>query len=218
MFPAVKNVFTFAAMEEKKRELIMQASAIYMKYGIKSVTMDEMARLLGISKKTLYAFVADKNELVEQCLVQAHEDDICRICEICESASNAIDEMLQIGRYVAAQLNKVPQSIFFDLAKYHPNALRLMTKHKQEFVKGCVVDNLQRGIEQGLYRENLNVEVLSTIYLATIDHIILGDLFPESTLGMDLIYKEFFRYHIKGIASAKGLKYLNELIKNDENF
>jgi TetR/AcrR family transcriptional regulator, cholesterol catabolism regulator len=205
-------------MEDKKRELISQAAAIYMKYGIKSVTMDEMARLLGISKKTLYQFVADKNELVEQCLIFAHEEDIAEICQIRENCENAIDEMLQVSRFVAGRLKRVPPSVFFDLAKYHPGAMRIMTKHKQEFVKGCVADNLERGMKQDLYRSNLNVEVLSRIYIATIDHIILGDLFPEATMSMESIYREFFRYHIKGIASAKGLKYLNDLIKNDENF
>ena len=189
-----------------------------MKYGIKSVTMDEMARQLGISKKTLYTFVADKNELVEACVSMAHEGEICQIGLINEESKNAIDEMLRISRFVAGELKKIHPSIFFDLAKYHPGALEIMKSHKQEFVKGCVLDNLQRGIEQGLYRSNLNVEVLSTIYLATIDHIILGDIFHDSKVSMESIYAEFFRYHIKGIASTKGLKYLNELIKNDENF
>src|SRR5687768_11570904 len=103
-----KNVFTFAAMEDKKRELITQAAGIYMKYGIKSVTMDEMARLLGVSKKTLYQYVVDKNDLVEQCLVLAHEEDIAQICKIRENCENAIDEMLRISRFVAGQLKRVP--------------------------------------------------------------------------------------------------------------
>ena len=73
-------------------------------------------------------------------------------------------------------------------------------------------------MKQGLYRSNLNVEVLSTIYMAMMDHIMLGDIFANSTVSHELIYKEFFRYHIKGIANAKGVEYLIELIKNEENF
>lgn len=205
-------------MEAKKREIITQATAIYLKYGIKSVTMDEMARQLGISKKTLYSYVADKNELVEQCVLQEHEGEVCQIGELNKQHENAIDEILAISRYVAGTLKKIHPSIFFDLAKYHPNVLKIMNAHKRDFVRGCVVDNLQRGIKQGLYRSNLNIEVVATIYLATIDHIMLGDIFPESPYSLDLIYQEFFRYHLKGVASANGLEYLNELIKNDENF
>lgn len=205
-------------MDPKKREIITQATAIYLKFGIKSVTMDEMSRQLGISKKTLYSYVADKNELVEQCVLLEHEGEVCQIGVINKQFENAIDEMLAISRYVAGTLKKVHPSIFFDLAKYHPSALKMMNTHKHDFVRGCVVDNLQRGIKQGLYRSNLKVEVVSTIYLATMDHIMLGDIFPESPYSLDSIYQEFFRYHIKGISSANGLEYLNELIKNDENF
>lgn len=180
--------------------------------------MDEMARQLSISKKTLYTYVADKNELVELCVTMAHADEIDQIGKISQEFTNAIDEILAISRFVAGTLKKIHPSIFFDLAKYHPNSLRIMNNHKRDFVRGCVIDNLQRGIKQGLYRSNLNVEVVATIYQATMDHIILGDLFPESQNSLDEIYKEYFRYHIKGIASASGLEYLNELIKNDENF
>lgn len=210
--------FIFAAMDEKKKEIIAQATAVYLKYGIKSVTMDEMARQLGISKKTLYSFVADKNELVEQCVLMSHADEVCRIADISTRYTNAIDEILEISRSVAGELKRIHPSIFFDLAKYHPNALKLMNTHKHDYVRGCVMNNLRKGIEQGLYRANLNVEILSTIYLATIDHIMLGEIFDERETSLDLIYKEYFRYHIKGIASARGIEYLNELIQNDENF
>ncbi|MBK9192570.1 MAG: TetR/AcrR family transcriptional regulator [Crocinitomicaceae bacterium] len=204
-------------MDEKKRELITQATAIYLKYGIKSVTMDEMARQLGISKKTLYSYVADKNELVELCVLLEHEGEVCRMGEISKTNENAIDEMLAISTSVAQELKKIHPSIFFDLAKYHPNALKMMNAHKREFVKGCVTDNLQRGIKQGLYRSDINIEVVATIYLATIDHIMLGDIFPDSHDKLDLIYQEFFSYHLRGIANNNGLEYLNELTKQNEN-
>ncbi|MBK7128503.1 MAG: TetR/AcrR family transcriptional regulator [Crocinitomicaceae bacterium] len=205
-------------MEEKKREIIEKATAIYLKYGIKSMTMDEMAKQLGISKKTLYSFVSDKNELVELCVLSQHEGEVCRMAEVSRQNENAIDEMLGISKSVTDTLKKIHPSIFFDLAKYHPNALRMMNEQKRNFIRGCVMDNLERGIKQGLYRNNLNTEVISTIYLATLDHIMLGDLFPESLNSIDNIYREFFRYHVRGIASSNGIEYLNELIKNDENF
>lgn len=205
-------------MNDKKQELIEQAKAIYLKFGIKSVTMDEMARQLGVSKKTLYSFVKDKNELVELCVLSEHEGEICRIGEINQTFENAIDEILAISKYVAGTLKKLHPSIFFDLAKYHPNALKIINNHKREFVRGCVIDNLQKGIEQGYYRSNIKIEILSTLYLALMDHIMLGDIFPDTEISLDAIYEEFFRYHLKGIASQKGLEYLNQLTHNNENF
>lgn len=204
-------------MEEKKNELILGALEIYMKLGIKSITMDEMARQLGVSKKTLYLYVKDKNQLVEECVKMAQYGESCAIKDISESNNNAIDEIIEVSKFVIEQLKKVHPSIFFDLQKYHPNVMKMMDCHKDEFVRGCVVQNLERGIEQGYYRDNLNVEVISKLYLAMIDHVMVGNIVEEQNTTMDQIYSEFFRYHIRGIASKKGLEYLIELKKNNES-
>ena len=102
-------------MEEKKREFLKSASEVYLKYGIKSVTMDEMARQLGVSKKTIYQFVKDKNDLVEQCLVLTHLEEDEAIQAIIDSHENAIDQLLGISKFIIGELQKVHPSIFFDL-------------------------------------------------------------------------------------------------------
>lgn len=204
-------------MNDKKEDVISRALDVYMKYGIKSVTMDEMARQLGVSKKTLYSYVSDKNELVKECLLYGHAQDLEVVIQISEAKTNAIEQMLEITRFVLGQLKKVHPSIFFDLNKYHPMAMKLMHDYKYDFILGYVISNLKSGIEQGLYRENINVDIISKIYLANIDHVMTGDIFDDNGYRTDQIYSEFFRYHIRGIASEKGLEYLVELIKNDEN-
>lgn len=214
----MKNVFKFAPMDEKKRELIGAATMVYMQYGIKSVTMDEMARQLGISKKTLYQYVKDKNDLVEQCVQAGQAEDIRCIDELIDQYDNAIEQVYHLSNFVTDELKRVHPSIFFDLAKYHPKAMKLMEKHKHEYVTGCMRDNLKLGIEQGLYRENLNAEIISRTYVRMIDAI-LGANRTIGNAGFkpDEIYSEYFRYHIRGIASAKGLEYLQTLIKKNEN-
>ncbi len=204
-------------MEEKKRELILGALGIYMRLGIKSITMDEMARQLGVSKKTLYLYVKDKNELVEECVQIAQGEEIRQIDEISKSHENAIDELIEISKSVIDRLKNIHPSIFFDLQKYHPSALNLMQCHKDEFVRGCVVSNLEKGINQGLYRDNLNTAIISKMYLSIIDHVFLGELFDDDKTPLDVIYSEFFRYHIRGLANENGLEYLIELKKNNEN-
>ncbi|MCG8575172.1 MAG: TetR/AcrR family transcriptional regulator [Flavobacteriales bacterium] len=212
-----QNVLNFAPMDEKKKEIIHKALEVYMRFGIKSVTMDEMARQLGISKKTLYLHVKDKNDLVEQCIIYAHEGEVCAIAEINSKQLDAIEEILEVSRYVIQQLKAIHPSIFFDLSRYHPKALGLMHKHKFDVVYGCVKDNLEKGLKQKLYRENLNVEIMARIYLTSIDNMMVEDQVLSSKYRMDEVYSEFFRYHIRGIASKKGLKRLTELIENDEN-
>lgn len=204
-------------MEERKKELVLAASAVYLKYGIKSVTMDEMARQLGVSKKTLYQFVKDKNDLVEQCLVVQHEMEKGMIEEIVKETENAIEQMLKISRFIMDQLKQIHPSIFFDLAKYHPSALKMMECHKDEYICGSIISNLETGIKQGLYRKNVNPQVISAIYVGMIDMVMDGDRLTDLNQRPDEIYSEMFRYHIRGIASEIGLEYLVELIKNDES-
>jgi hypothetical protein len=153
---------------------------------------------------------------VEQCLLFAHSADCDEIEKIYGKNQDAIVEILEVSRFIVARLRSVHPSIFFDLAKYHPDALKLMHDHKYDVVCGSVVDNLNRGIEQGLYRSNINVDVIARMYMAFMDHVIAGDLFEGMKYRVDEVYTEFFHYHIRGIATTKGLKYLNKLIEKDE--
>jgi len=212
-----KKRINFAPMEEKKREIIVAALEVYMKYGIKSMTMDEMSRQLGISKKTLYTHVKDKNELVEECLMHAHDHDIKQIDEIMKRHTNAIEELLEVGRFVVKSLGSIHPSIFFDLSKYHPNALKLIQEHKDECIYTCILENLKMGVKEGVYRDNLTPEIISRLHLAIIDLVMSGEMIQSKDYRVDEVYSEFFRYHIRGIASKKGLECLKELIRKDEN-
>lgn len=204
-------------MDEKKVEIIRDALEVYMKYGIKSVTMDEMARQLGVSKKTLYVYVSDKNELVEQCLLYAHDCDTKALEAIFKQNLNAIQELLEVGRYLIDTLGGIHPSIFFDLSKYHPHALKLMNTHKYDTMRSTIINNLKKGIREGVYRKNLSPEIISRLHMANIDSIISGEVIPVTEFPVSEVYSEFFRYHIRGIASEKGLEHLKELVRKDEN-
>jgi AcrR family transcriptional regulator len=200
-------------MNDKKLEFLKQAFEVYMKFGIKSVTMDELARQLGMSKKTIYTFVKDKNDLVEQCVKMAQAGETCEIDLITKTNENAIDESLAIGESIASKLRSIHPSIFFDMQKYHPSAYKLMTCQRDELITDSVVSNLIKGKAQGLYRENLDETIISKMYLSFISVLFNGDIFQTSEFTFSQVYSEYFRYHIRGLASDKGLKYLQEIMK-----
>lgn len=204
-------------MDDKKQNFITEATAVFMNFGIKSVTMDELARQLGVSKKTIYTFVKDKNELVDACMKLAHSEEQCAIQSISESNENAIDELLATGELVSSRLLAIHPSIFFDLQKYHPQVLKNFNHHKNEFIKGCVIANLEKGKNQELYRENLNSEIIASMYLSFMDVLFQGNTLQIKAHSFHDIYSEYFRYHVRGIASEKGLKYLQLIIKT-KNF
>jgi AcrR family transcriptional regulator len=200
-------------MEQKRSEFLTQVISVYMKFGIKSVTMDELARQLGMSKKTIYTFAKDKNDLVEQCMSLAHQGEEHIIEQVCANYDNAIDELLAIGETVSERLRSIHPSIFFDLQRYHPKAYAMFNKHKETVVKGCILNNLENGKKQGLYRDNLNVEIIAKMYLAFIDVLFGGEVFPFNDYQYNDVYSEYFRYHIRGISSLKGRDYLLKIIK-----
>ena len=205
-------------MLERKMEIIKAALEIYIKYGIKSVTMDEMAKQLAVSKKTLYIHVKDKNELVEQCMLYAHSCDLEEIDKIINKKYNAIQESIEIGRYLIETLGAIHPSMFFDLRRYHPKVLNLVLNHKNEALRKKVEVNIERGIEEGVYRDNLNPIILSHIEMNIFDFILAKDVGIDNPFRIDDIYSEYLRYHLHGIASKKGLELLKELIDNDEIF
>lgn len=202
-------------MENKPENILEAANQLFLRCGIKSVSMDDVARELKISKKTLYRFVKDKNDLVCQTLTFhcRRERDIT--CKIITRNANAIDELIEISKYVAAQLKQVHPSIHYDLEKYYPEAWKIFTAHKMEHIYSCVVQNLEKGIRQGIYRTNIIIPIIAGIYISRIDAVFDPRVFPQNKFRMIDVYSEMLRYHIRGIASEKGIKYLVQKMKKE---
>jgi TetR/AcrR family transcriptional regulator, cholesterol catabolism regulator len=200
-------------MEEKKDQLLAGAAEVFMKYGFKSVNMDDMARHLGISKKTLYKFFRDKNDLVDQAVNHfSCKEDEC-IKAICGQGQNAIDEAFEVMNMVLKTLTQVHPSIIFDLQKYHPGVFERMMADKQSRIYDCMHSNMRSGMEQGLYRDDLNADLMTRIYIGSVNGMFDTNLFPPGGNEYREIYIELFRYHIRGIASDRGREYLVEKVK-----
>lgn len=186
-----------------------------MRCGVKSVTMDDVSRELKISKKTLYKYFKDKPDLVNQVLIQHCKEEVVSTSIISENFDNAIDELIEITKYVGVQLQQIHPSIHYDLEKYYPEAWKVFTEHKEKYIYECVSKNLKRGIDQGLYRSNLNIPIISKIYISRIDIVFDSTVFPVDQFKFTDVHTEMMRYHIRGIASEKGIRYLLEKIKNE---
>lgn len=201
-------------LQDKESKIIENATGVFMKYGIKSVNMDDMARHLGMSKKTLYQFVRDKEDLVRKsvaffCTKEDHE-----IKQICHLGLNAIDESLEIMRRVLSVLQHIHPSVNYDLEKYHPEVSRAMKLNRHRAIYDCTRLNLKKGQREGYYRKDFNADVIAKVYISRIDIIFDQELFPTEEHHHIDLYKEIFKYHIRGIASTEGLEYLKEKLKN----
>lgn len=184
-----------------------------MSLGLRSVTMDDLASRLGVSKKTLYKYVKDKEDLILKSIEHFHSIECSFIDEIKASKLNAIDENFAISEKIISQMQNIHPSVLFDMDKYYPEAKMAFDKYKREVVFEWVKDNLKRGIDEGLYREDLDINIIAALYILRMDDIFNMEFFPRSNYSFSKVYLETFRYHIRGIASDKGLKIWKKRIK-----
>lgn len=179
--------------------------------------MDDIARELGLSKKTLYQYFTDKNELV--LAVFEHEKEFRQKCmeTIFNKEMNAIEQTLEINKHVAKMLKEYNQALDYDLKKYYPD---IFESRKKEIVLNMYqrqLANLKKGIAEGLYRNDLNSEYIARLFILRIVNMHDVPGFQTADFFTPEFFKEVFIYHIRGIANEKGFKVLNEALKKLDN-
>lgn len=204
-------------MEERKDVLLLRAAGVFLRLGLKSVTMDTLANELGVSKKTLYKHFEDKNELVNAIIEQRLEMDKQVCAQDFEIAENAIDALLRISRTIMENIGSINPTVFFDLKKNYPQAYQKIVNHKKEFVYNTYKSNIERGITEGLFRENMDPDVIAKMHVAMTDVIMGGEVFPWPDYEFRTVFLEVFRFQIRGMASEEGIAYLKERINREIN-
>lgn len=146
---------------EVKDRIKTAAHDLVMKYGFRTVSMDDIAAAVGMSKKTLYHYYQDKDELVKAVVDGIIEENQCNCSGFVQKANDAIHEIFLTMEMMVEMFSEMNASALFELQKYHPNVYRVFHKHKVEFIYKSITDNLKRGIKEELYREDINIDVLS---------------------------------------------------------
>lgn len=201
-------------MESKALEILEKSAEVFMKFGVKAVTMDDLARELGVSKKTIYKYFDDKKELVKQIVIMKTELDKQLCIQAQRDSNNAIDELFMMSQFVQEMFGDVHTSVFFDLQKYFKEAWDIMETHKNTYVRSLIEENILRGIKEGFFREDLKADVIATAYFASMNVLFDGVSFASSGYSLSEIFIEIVRFQIRGMASEKGLEYLKEKIKS----
>jgi AcrR family transcriptional regulator len=201
-------------VEIKQKEILDRAALVIMRYGIKSVTMDDLARELSISKKTLYAHFGDKRKMI-QMLVAAQVEGDKECCQIqLQESTNAIDEMFRVTSFVSERLKNVNITFFYDLRMSYPKAFQTMEDYKRGFIQETIIQNLNRGIQEGVYRQDLNPKIVAQVYLSNVEMIFGGQEFDKLNINPYELFIEIFMLHMRGIVSESGLQVLIEHLKH----
>jgi AcrR family transcriptional regulator len=189
-----------------REKLLRGAEELFFKYGVRSVSMDDIARHLSVSKKTLYQYFADKDEIVSQ-VAHAHLSMIkSRFDSIATASKNALDELMGINTCMGKIMHGMNATLLFDLKKYHNKAWEAWTDHRHKHIRESVVRNIRQGIEEGLFRSNLNPEILAAIRIETIQMLFDTQLFPSDGYNLIDVHAQALDHFMYGLLTDKGRK------------
>jgi len=175
--------------------------------------MDDLSSKLGISKKTLYQVVDNKEDLVMKVIENHIELQNEAMNNIRSQELNAIEEMMEFAKYIIDLLKNLKPGVAYDLQKYYPSAWKKIETLHFDTVDKIILENVEKGIKEGVYRKNVNPEIISRFYVTLAIQITNEKLFPSKKLKMEALVREFISYHFYGIASLEGFKKLNTIKK-----
>lgn len=195
-----------------KDKIINKAADMFLQLGFKSVTMDDIASELGISKKTIYTLFSNKTELVRETVMTVFTRISSGIDEICSLQKDPIEELYEIKKLVMQHLKDEQSSPQYQLQKYYPEVHTTLRTMHYDKLRDCTLRNLDRGMAMGLYRENLDIEFVSRIYFNGVNGIKDETLFPPEQFPKSALHEAYLEYHIRGIVTKYGLKSLKKFI------
>jgi AcrR family transcriptional regulator len=204
-------------MNSDLRNILMKVRELYMKYGIKSITMDDVANELGISKKTLYQFVTDKDDLVGKFIdyeIDIRQDEIFKCFK---RGFNAIEELFEISLFMNKMIREQNPATEHDLKKYYPHHYQKTFQTRRERMYKYILMNLKKGKKEGLYRDDIDEEIIAKLYLSRSENVHSNELFTVKEFTSWKLFLELLSYHIRGIATEEGKSVLeNKIMKLED--
>jgi AcrR family transcriptional regulator len=205
-------------MEEQDiREKILEGTEmLFTKYGIRSVSMDDIARHLSVSKKTLYQHFADKDELVYRMSERYLARTSKNYEQIKNTSANSVEELSRISVRMKKDFESMNPSMLFDLQKFHPKAWGLYNQHKTQVISESVEKNINQGIKDGLFRPDLNATILARLRMAMMESGFNENIFPREQFNFVEVQSQIFELFVYGMCTDKGRK-LYQRYKEDHH-
>jgi len=193
-------------MQKEFEEILKKVSGLYRKYGIKSVTMDDVAHELGMSKKTLYQFVSDKTELVQMVVEHVRQCNFSAMKKKEETDLNAIEELIEVSQHVNNLMKDHSPTYEYDLKKYYPDIYKKLMSARRKLMYESMISNIRKGKMEGIYRKELDEKIIAKLHLLRIENLQTTEIFDEEEMHSSKFFREVFVYHIHGLATEEGLK------------
>jgi TetR/AcrR family transcriptional regulator, cholesterol catabolism regulator len=200
-----------------KERILQKAHELFMRYGVRSVSMDDISTQLGMSKKTIYHFYTDKEELVDAVLSIMLDSNRKHCLADRQKAENAIHEVLLAFDMMQEMFANMNPSVVYDLEKYHPAVSKKIQHHKQVFLYQVIKQNLERGIKEELYRPEINADVLTRFRIESMMLAFNTELFPNNRTQFVSIQEQIMEHFLYGVSTVKGHKMIQKYKQQQKN-
>jgi AcrR family transcriptional regulator len=204
---------------EPKERILCKAHDLFNRYGFKRVTMDEIALKTGMSKKTIYQLFANKDEIVDAVVEELLSKSMCTCEQNTAKAENAVHEIFLNTEMVEEMLREMNPILYEDMEKFFPAVYAKFFDYKNKYIFQKVYENLKRGIEEGFFREELNIDIIAKFRVATLFIPFSQEIFPYAKYNLAQVEVETLELYLYGISTAEGQelikKYKQQRIKNN---
>ncbi len=196
--------------KEPQNKILNGAKELFFMYGLKRVTMDDICQHIGMSKKTLYLYFKNKEELIE-CLLEKNLSENKKEFEtIFKKSNNSIQEIILLMEHLTEMFSEINPHVFYDLQKYHPVVWKQFKEFKENFLFQMIVNNLEKGVHEGLYRSTINKDILARLRIEETEMALNPMLFHKEKYKIGEIQLELLDHFLHGITTIKGHKLINK--------
>ncbi|MDB5196205.1 MAG: hypothetical protein JWP88_575 [Flaviaesturariibacter sp.] len=198
---------------EPKERILVKAHELFNRYGIRSVSMDDISAQVGMSKKTLYQYYVDKEELVSAVFTSIMEDNKGKCMADQAESDNALHEVFLAFDWVQEMFANMNPSILFDMEKYHPQTFSKFKVYQNNFLYGIIKTNIERGIAEGLYRDDIDIDILTRYRIHSMMLPFNPEVFPTNRTQLVHIELQLLEHFLYGLATPKGDKLIEKYKK-----
>lgn len=197
-----------------KEKIILKAAELFLSLGFKSITMDDLAQSMSISKKTIYQSFNNKNDLIISCTEHIQYQLLKKINEIRNNAKNPIIELFEIKKEAMKILGNTETAPQFQLQKFYPEIYQKLKDRELHLFRDNIHESLNKGIKLKYFRKEINIDFITRIYLNGMRGVRDINLFPINEFKVEKVIEDFIEYHLRAISTPKGLELLNKIDKN----
>ncbi len=202
---------------DESYKILEEAKQLFMRIGIKSVSMDDIAQILRISKKTIYKCFKDKQDLVNRVIEEKINFEKSTLKKYANSDKNAIQRMIDFSRYISQSKKNLNPTMIYDMQKFYPDQWAKMEEFRTDYFKETIKNNLKNGIKSGLFRSDLNADLIALMYITLVSGMVKQFTSAENNYQFQTIHFQMVSYHLHGICTEKGRTYLKQHINEITN-